>query len=156
MTAGKSFPLLVMSSVVSPTHFWSGRSASNLRFEQVGSDRLVVVAHRGALEPLPDPGLEPLLLDVPDDALAAHVDAVDLGQLGLDARAAIGPAASLVRLPDEEGDLLVLERVRRRRATHEVVVPAPGDLEDTAQHLDRELGHLGGDEGELHRWCFAK
>jgi len=31
MTARKSFPLPVMSSVVSPTHFWFGRSASKLR-----------------------------------------------------------------------------------------------------------------------------
>ena len=115
-------PLLVSSSVVSPTHFW-------LAGEEVGSDRLVVVAHRGALEALADAGLEPLLLHVPDDALAAHVDAVGLGQLGLDARAAVGPAAPLVRLPDEDADLLVLERVRRRRAADEIVVPTSGDLQ---------------------------
>jgi len=31
MTARNSLPLLVTSSVVSPTHFWFGRSASKLR-----------------------------------------------------------------------------------------------------------------------------
>jgi hypothetical protein len=53
-----------------------------------------------------------LLLHEPDDALAADEHAVRFGQLSVDARAAVGRTALLVRFPDEVGELLVLDRPR--------------------------------------------
>jgi len=53
---------------------WSGRSSPFVRSapacDRLSGDRLVVVAHRGVLVPLPDPGLEPFFLHRPNHAFA--------------------------------------------------------------------------------------
>jgi hypothetical protein len=96
-----------------------------LPVEQVRRYRLVVVAHRGDPVPLPDPCLEPLLLHDPDDPLAADEDPVRLGQLDVDARAAVRPAAALVGLAYEERDAPVLDGPPRGWTTNPCAIAGP-------------------------------
>jgi hypothetical protein len=75
-----------------------------LAVEEVGGYRLVVVAHRGALETLACARLQPFLSHDPGDALLAHEDVVRC-ELGVDPRAPVGPTAALERLADQGGVL---------------------------------------------------
>jgi hypothetical protein len=69
---------------------------------------------------------------------------------------AVGPPALLVRLADENRELLVLDHSRGWRSADGGLEPGARDLEDAAQHRNRGLGHLGCDQGEPQRRCFAK
>jgi twitching motility protein PilT len=77
-------------------------------------------------------------------------------QLGMHPRASVGPATPLVCLSDENGQALVLHRALRRRTAQRRVEAGAGHIQRPAKHRDRDLGHLGGDDGKPHRWCFAK
>jgi hypothetical protein len=75
--------------------------------EQIRRHRLIMLAHRRRAVTSTNSGLKAFLLHQPNDPVAANVLAA-LGQLDVDARAAVGATAALVRFAHDDGEAPVL------------------------------------------------
>ena len=78
--------------------------------EQIGRNRLVVVAHRRHLEALARPRHEALFLHQPHDTLTADVDVL-LDEVLVNPWAPVAPTALVKRRPDENAQPPVLLRM---------------------------------------------
>src|SRR6185312_14853354 len=123
--------------------------------QQIGRDRLVVLAHRRRAIPLAPPGDETIALHQPDHSLSADEHVVS-PQLGVDARAAVGASTALVRLANEHAKATVLDGVQRRRPLAPGVVARSRNAQRAAQGLDRIFRLLRVEQSELHLLSFAK
>jgi len=81
----------------------------------------------------------------PGDALAATAH-VGTGELGMDARRAVGATGPFVDLDDQGAQRSVAHRSRRWRPGSPRVEPGPGDTKDPAEPLDGELASVVTDE----------
>ncbi len=155
---GRARPLSpTRSSVVSPTQRWFGPSASKRAGEQIGRDRLVVVAHRGQRYRRRTRASRPcscisrmtrLRLTCSPSAASSVVDA----------RAAVGRAAR-ARTTREPAPRAVGPRERRADsgASAPGVVPGPRHAERLAGHRATGTSAFSAvDERELHALSFAK
>ena len=131
------------------------RRGRELPIQQIGGDRLIVVAHRRAFEPLARPRLQAVFLHQSHDALAADV-LVLLDQILVDARAAVAMLALLERGPHQHCQPAIVAGMRRFRTALPGVEAAARDAQTATEDRDRMLGLLRGDEPEPYRLCFAK
>jgi hypothetical protein len=99
--------------------------------EQVGGDRLIVIAHRRARVPLPRPGDQAVFLHQADHSLAAHRLLLP-DQVLVDAWTAVAAFALRERRPHEHLQPTILPRARR-------VGPSTPRVEPTARH--RQTSH---------------
>ena len=99
------------------------RVGRELPVEQIRRDRLVVIAHRRALEALPRPRFQPVLLHQPNHALAADALLL-LEQVLVNARAAVPLLARVERGAHQHPQLPIALRVRRFRPPAPRVEPA--------------------------------
>src|SRR4051812_45553159 len=118
--------------------------------EQVGGDREVVPAVGRPRRPSAAPaGGEPHLAHEPRHPLATDPDAL-LSQLGVHARAAVGPSARGEDRPDPFAHPSIVLSVSPRPAAQPGVEAAHRDAREPAQRPDRECRTLGGDEAVAH------
>jgi hypothetical protein len=96
------------------------RLGGELPVEQIRRHRLIVVAHRRALEALAHPRLKAVGLHQPNDALAADALLMVVSQVAVNPRTAVATFARGERGVYERTQLLIAARVTRRRP------PAPG------------------------------
>ena len=87
------------------------RGRRELPIEQIGRDRLVVVAHGGHFVALARPRLQTVFLHQPDHALAAHVLLL-LDEIFVNARAAVPLLARAERRLHQDLQSTVLARMR--------------------------------------------
>jgi len=126
-----------------------------LPIEQIGRNRVVVVAHRRACDALTDSTDQAVRLHQPHDARAAHRVAV-LDQVFPDARAAVAVATGGEERADLDAQLPVALRSHGGPAARPGVEATARHMQTSTQDRHRVPGLLRGDEGESHRWCFAK
>src|SRR5215207_6748750 len=126
-----------------------------LPIEQIRRDGLAVIAHRGAGEPLPRTGLQPVLLHQANHPFAAHTRVL-LPQVFVNAGAAVALFARLERRAHEDFQASVLPLMPRLGAAAPGVVAARTDLQTPTQDPDAVHGLLHSDEPEPYRLCFAK
>ena len=122
--------------------------------EHIRRDRLIVVTHGRALEPLPHTRRQALRLFQPDHALATHP--VPLGlQVTMKAGAAVGAATCLMRGSNQHAELLITPRVGRGGTTLPRVESASGDVEYLTEVRERHAGLLRLDERESYSLSLA-
>ena len=90
------------------------RVGRELPVEQIRRDRLIVIAHRRAFEPLPGPRFQPVLLHQPNHALAADARVL-LEQILVNARAAVPLLARVKRRAHQHPQLPIALGVGRFR-----------------------------------------
>ena len=123
--------------------------------EEVGSDRLVMIAHRRAFDALPHAGLQPLGLLQSNHAFPAHPVPL-LAQVAVDAGTTIRTATRLMGGTNQHPELPVLLRTRRGRSPRPRIEPAAGHLEHLTEVRNRHRGLLRLDERESYSLSFAK
>ena len=131
------------------------RRRRKLPVEQIGRDRLVVIAHGGHFVPLARPRLQAVFLHQSDHALAAHALLL-LDQIFVNARAAVPLLALVERGLHQDLQSAIVTGMRRFRATVPGVEAAARHAQTATENGDRMLGPLRRDEGKPHRLCFAK
>ena len=130
------------------------RGGRELPIEQIGRDRLVVIAHRRELEPPPHAASQAVLLHQPDDPLAADRLAV-LDQVLRECAGCRSCAGwpRRTRAPSRAAGRRAARGRRGRSATRR---SHSGDTQTPTEDRHRMPGLLRRDEREPHRLCFAK
>ena len=117
------------------------RRCGKLPIEQIGGDRLVVVAHRGHLVAFARPRLQAVFLHQTDHALAAHV-LVLLDEIFVNARAAVPLPALVEGRLDQYLQATIVARMRRFRTALPGVEAAARHAQTATEDGDRMLGLL--------------
>src|ERR1035437_1889339 len=117
--------------------------------------RLIVIAHRRTLEPLPSARLETVFLHQADHAFATDVLLL-LDQILVNAGAAVPLPALVERGAHEDAQTSIGLRVNGLRSIPRRVEATGRDLQALTERGDRELGLLRVDPGEHYAWFLAK
>jgi hypothetical protein len=131
-----------------------GGHGLELPIEDVGCDRLIVLAHRGVLVPTALSGLQPVFLHQPHDALSTHV-LLELDQVLVDPRAPVPLLALRKGGLHEDLQATVVARVAGFRARLPRVEPTARDTQAPTENRYGMLGLLRRDAGKPYRLCFA-
>ena len=156
IAARYSLPLSPMTnSVVSPTQRRFGAVGRELPVEQIRRDRLIVIAHRRALEAFPRARLQAVLLHQPNHALAADA-LVLLEQVLVNARAAVPLLARVERRAHQHAQLPIALGVRRFRPPAPRVVPAGRDPAAPGTSSQSERSPSSRESARTCRWLFRE
>jgi hypothetical protein len=127
-----------------------------LAVEQICGHRQSVTGIGRAAELAPTPPNNASRTHQPGDPLAPDPVPSALSQLSVNQRAAAGPSAFLVYLPDLNCQFLVRTRTLRRPPLLERIIPAPGNLKERVKDSQWILGLLRAYEQKPHSLSFAK